>query len=121
MMYPELDTGILDEMSLTPKEKAFIESSHQADPGSTTRARIISEFYAAKTLTRATDRMAQILPSEAIRIVGALNTATQKMIESNEKVAESNEKSTKTITRLTAALLIFAAVEAIATAVSVLK
>jgi hypothetical protein len=43
------------------------------------------------------------------------------MIKANEKLAESNEKHVKTMTRLTIALLIFAAVEAIATAVSVLK
>ena len=117
MIYQNLDTGILDDMPLTPAERAFIESSHQADVGSQNRARIIAEFYAAKTLEQATRRITQTLPTEAIRIVKVLD----RMIESNNKLAESNEKHAKTMTVLTVALLVFAAVEAIATAVSALR
>ena len=61
-----------------------------------TQARIIAEFYVAKTLETITDRM----------------------IKSNAQLAESNDKYANKMTRLTVALLIVAFVEAVATAVS---
>ena len=49
-----------------------------------------------------------------------LEQVVSRVIESNKKLAESNEKHAKVMTGLTIALIVFAAVEAIATAVSVL-
>ena len=65
--------------------------------------------------------MATTLLQQAEGIAKTLNTSTQRMIEANERLAQSNEKQARTATCLTIALLIFAAVEAIATAVSALK
>lgn len=81
---------------------------------------IKSELYLTKTIEHLTEKLSSTLPYEAIRIGDFMNTAAEKLIESNEKLEKANDKYVKVTTGLTWAIVAFAAVEAFSTLAGVL-
>ncbi len=104
--------AILEDLPLTSAEQGYLQTSYTPSTTDITLSRAVGTIYAVKQQQMQVDRSMAANREVATFLVEHIETAVDRMIESEKNLAASNDKWARAMSSLTLAIAIFTAVQA---------